>query len=114
MPLPAEIKRSMDIIFAAYCARRSPEHLKNKLIISHKIRGNSVTIYERRPRFSKPDEWYEMIVAKFRFDSKTETWTLYYPDKNSRLHKYTEIEPTADIAVLLEEVDEDPTRIFWG
>jgi hypothetical protein len=29
-------------------------------------------------------------------------------------HQYELIHPTADVAALLEEIDQDPTSIFWG
>jgi hypothetical protein len=30
------------------------------------------------------------------------------------LHRYDRIEPSADIAALIDEIDRDPTGIFWG
>jgi hypothetical protein len=39
--------------------------------------------------------------------------TLYWADRNSRWHRYHDIDPgTAD--QLLDEINEDPTSIFWG
>ena len=39
---------------------------------------------------------------------------LYYPDRNSDFHVYEPVEPTQDIRLLLEELDSDPTGIFFG
>jgi hypothetical protein len=39
-------------------------------------------------------------------------------DRNDRLHPYKELvpefSPEKDLSKLIEEVDEDPTGIFWG
>jgi hypothetical protein len=39
---------------------------------------------------------------------------LYYADRNDRFQLYRECGPSVDIADLLEEIDDDPTCIFWG
>lgn len=49
-----------------------------------------------------------------RYAAKSATWTLYWSDRNDRWHRYELIGPTADIRTLLDEVDQDPTGIFWG
>jgi len=41
-------------------------------------------------------------------------WTLYWSDRNQRRHKYDLIEPSSDVRALLDELDRDPTCIFWG
>jgi hypothetical protein len=41
-------------------------------------------------------------------------WTLYSADSNSRWHEYDFIGPSTDVRVLLGEIDDDPTSIFWG
>ena len=43
-----------------------------------------------------------------------EIWTLYCTDRNSRWHLYWEYKPAKNLDELLEEIDEDPTGIFWG
>jgi len=46
--------------------------------------------------------------------AKSSVWTLYWSDRNARWHRYDLIGPAPDIRVLLDEVDRDPTCIFWG
>lgn len=53
-------------------------------------------------------------VARLRYTKSRRVWTLYWPDRNSRFHQYDHVQPTPDIVVLLDEVDRDPTSIFWG
>jgi death-on-curing protein len=40
-------------------------------------------------------------------------WTLYWPDRNGRFHRYQDL-PPGPIAALLDEIDGDPFGKFWG
>jgi Protein of unknown function (DUF3024) len=76
----------------------------------------AVTIVERRAPWREDygPEWTSRGVARLRYTAKSGVWTLYWSDRNARWHRYDLIEPTPDIRVLLDEVDRDPTCIFWG
>lgn len=41
-------------------------------------------------------------------------WTLYWADRNSRWHRYDDLEATPHLDELITEIDEDPTCIFFG
>jgi hypothetical protein len=97
-----------------FCKSRSPEHLKNQLRVTYKIRGNSITIYEERVYFKDKSKWSKMPVAQFRFDDKSLKWDLYCSDRNDKWHSYIDTFSERDINKLIKEVDEDPTCIFWG
>jgi hypothetical protein len=71
------------------------DHDRRKLVLTK----GAATIVERR--------------APWREDFGPE-WTLYWSDRNGRWHLYDLIDPTDDVRVLLNEVDRDPTCIFWG
>ncbi len=76
--------------------------------------GNTVTLVEQRPYFRDPSAaWTQSKVAVFEYDPTTRTWELFAFDRNDRRMPY-DAEPTADLAVLVAEVDADPTGIFWG
>lgn len=51
--------------------------------------------------------------AQLRYNTDTHHWTLYSADRNGRWHRYDFIEP-GTIDELLNEIDDDPTCIFWG
>ncbi len=96
-----------------YCRRRTNPATRDKLSIKYRTRGLSVTIYERRAAWRRPGEWTEGNAAQFRKDPDTKTWRLYCRDQHSRWHRY-DLPPFPSLAPLLEEVDRDPTGIFWG
>jgi hypothetical protein len=71
-------------------------------------------MFEERPSFPDRSIWVNIVVAQFRFDPETGKWTLYWADRNSRWHVYEDVPPNKNLDVLLREVDNDPTGIFWG
>ena len=97
-----------------YCEQRIPPHVRNRVRLNYRIRGNQVTLFEERPGFKQPSEWVEISMAQFRFNPQDKKWSLYCADRNSRWHLYGLLSPSADFDDLLKEVDRDPTGIFYG
>ncbi len=115
MPLPVLVKALVEKKVDEFCKKRVPAHVLDKVNLSYKLRGNSVTIFENRaPWHPDMKEWTSMPIAQIRYDDKTGKWTLYCADINDKWHEYYDIEPTKNIGEILAEIDEDPTGIFWG
>jgi len=94
--------------------RRLLAHVQHQIRLHHTIRGNSVTLFEIRPGFDKSAIWVKTPIARFRYDSASGLWSLYWHDRNQRWQPYEEAEATRNFEALLTEVDRDPTSIFWG
>ncbi|WP_433358519.1 DUF3024 domain-containing protein [Micromonospora saelicesensis] len=75
-----------------------------------------LTIVECRApwRADLGSEGSRLPVARLRFTRTTGIWTLYYRDRSLRFHRYDLIPPTTNVVELLDELDRDPTAIFWG
>jgi hypothetical protein len=74
-----------------------------------------VTIADCTPPWDgSPGEWIRMNIAQLRYEPSTEQWTLHWADRNSRWHRYDDLEPTPDVGDLITEIDRDPTCIFFG
>ena len=114
MSLPELIKRQVEQVLRPYCQSRVPPRVRDQVRIDFKFRGNSVTLFEERRAFGRPETWVDIVVAQFRYDEKNRKWALYCADRNAKWHVYSEIEPSPDFESLLREVDKDPTGIFWG
>lgn len=115
MSLPILIRTLVEKKLDAFCSKRIPPHAAHQVRLSYKIRGASVTLYEHRAPWRAGDtEWTAMSIAQMKYDAKAGVWTLYCADRNSRWHKYTTAAPSKDIDSLLDEIDRDPTHIFWG
>ncbi len=114
MAIPELTRRRAEHMLGKFCEQRVPAHVRHQVRLSVSTRGNNVTLLEHRPVFRKQDEWIDHKVAQFRYDPASDSWTLYCSDRNGRWHRYAEKRPTGDLSVLIHEVDEDPTAIFWG
>ena len=114
MPLSEFTRKLVETRLSQYCKNRIPLSVRHKVSLEFKIRGNNVTLYEARPFFRDPSIWTENPVAQFRFDGKTKKWDLYCCDRNSKWHLYIHMESNTNFDDLLEEVNRDPTGIFWG
>ena len=97
-----------------YCLKRVPEQIRDEIKLIFKIRGNNVTLFEKRPAYMEPSNWTENPVAQLRYDEPSNKWFLYYPDRNSKWYPYSRIRPTANLDAILKAIDRDPTGIFWG
>jgi hypothetical protein len=100
----------------AYCEQRVPPHALYQVRMEAVVDRHAVTLVERRapwrPEFGP--EWTRSPVARLRWSVSGREWTLFWRDRNHRWHRYKYTAPTTEIARLLEEIDRDPTGIFWG
>jgi hypothetical protein len=77
------------------------------------VGGRSVTIVDCRPPWDGEGDWTRQPLAQLRYDLDSTLWSLYWADRNSRWHRYDDLEP-GPIGDLLEEIAADPMCIFWG
>jgi hypothetical protein len=104
----------VDAELAAYCDRKFPLPVRDRVWATHGWRGDTVTLFEWRPLFDQPDKAVDMKVAQFRYDAASGKWSLFCADRNGKWHSYVDLPASKRFTDLLEEVDEDPTGIFWG
>ena len=102
-----------------WCATRVPEHARHEVRVECQPALRHLTIVERRAPWQAdldPDrtEWTTFPIARLRYTTTERTWTLYWRDRNLRFHHYDRAAATARVDDLLDEVDRDPTSIFWG
>lgn len=99
-----------------YCEQRVPPHALHQVRSELELTRGAATILECRApwREGVGPEWTRRGVARFRYTAKSGLWTLFHSDRNGRWHRYDLLGPTSDIRVLLDEVDRDPTCMFWG
>jgi hypothetical protein len=100
----------------AYCEQRNDPGTSDQLRVEAQVEPTAVTIVERRAPWS-PDLGQERTtvgVARLRYTATRREWTLQSSDSNGRWSRYDYINPVARVDVLLNEIDRDPTGIFWG
>jgi hypothetical protein len=93
-----------------------PPHAQGQIRYELDIEARSLTIIESRPPWREDfgPEWMRNEVARIRYTKTHGTWQLYWMDRNLKFRQYDFAKPTANIQRLLDEVDKDPTCIFWG
>ncbi|GIJ25150.1 hypothetical protein Vqi01_03120 [Micromonospora qiuiae] len=99
-----------------WCEQRVPAQVRDQVRIECEEAPRHLTVLERRPawRAEPGADWSALPVARLRYLKSTGVWTLYWRDRNMRFHRYDRAPATADIGVLLAELDSDPMAIFWG
>jgi hypothetical protein len=114
--LPPDVRETAVATVQRYCEQRVPPASRSELRLEHAVRGNSITIVERRPPWSElvGPEWTSMRIAQLRYEAGGGTWALYCADRADRWWPYDFAEPSPDIDELLRALDEDPSGIFWG
>lgn len=116
MTLPELVRRNAEAKVVAFCERRVPPHARDQIRLEYAVRGNAITIVERRPPWLVDfgPEWSSMKIAQIRHDATSLAWTLWWADRNGRWNRYWDLEATPDLDRILREIDEDSTAIFWG
>lgn len=93
---------------------RPPIHMRDEFDIAYRIKGQSVEIFEIRPRWDNNAEKIETPVAKTTYVKKHKIWKIYWYRSDMKWHGY---EPYPE-AKLFEEflcvVGEDRYSCFWG
>lgn len=99
-----------------YCEQRVPPHALDQVRVEADVTDRTVTVVECRAPWREDfgPEWTRRGIARLRYTAKRGHWALYWSDRNQVWHKYDRVAPTSDVLALLDELDRDPTCIFWG
>jgi hypothetical protein len=93
-----------------WCAERVPEDMRHRILIECEVTPRHITILER----VLGGDWGDVSVARLRYTARQGLWTLYWPDRNGNFHEYQLLRPSPRVKPLLDEIERDPTFIFWG
>ncbi|ORU98651.1 transposase [Mycolicibacterium fallax] len=99
-----------------WCDARVPEHALHQVRVECEVAARHLTILERRAPWREDygPGWTSLPIARLRYTATTNTWILYWRDRNLKFHRYDLIEPTPHIEDLLTEIDRNPSGTFWG
>jgi len=110
MSLPETEQHRVKKLLSAFIDKRVPPHVRDQVKLICKVTGNRVTLSECRPYYNDPSTWSEMPIAQFEYDVAAKAWSLYAYDRNDKRKRYSK----GPLEQLIQEVDKDPTGIFWG
>ena len=113
MAIPERTRDDVAKLLGEFCETRVPEHVRDQIRLNFRFEGSVVFLTESRPPYDGRGGWTHLDVARFRYFASRREWVLYWPDRNSKWHRY-DLKPWTGFKRLLREVDDDPTCIFWG
>ena len=114
MTIPKDIRKKVEKEIETYCEKRVPQEVRGQVQLAYKIRGNSIILFEKRPHYIEKQNIIEEPIAKIKYLSESNEWQLYYQNRNLRWSEYWDLGPEKNITILIQEIDTDPTGIFWG
>jgi hypothetical protein len=110
MPLPADIRDAAIAQVERFCSARSTADAA----VKHRVRGNAITLVERRVPWRPDAEWSALDIAQLRFDAASHTWTLHWRRAAGTWQRYEDLDGAPTLEPLLAEIDADPDGVFWG
>lgn len=109
-----EQKRIERLVDAFKEARRPPVELRPKVDLGFRVSGQSVEIFEIRPRWDKPEAIFEHPVAKATFVRSKRHWRVFWQRSDLKWHSYEPAPVVETVEAFLALVDEDEYACFWG
>ncbi len=94
--------------------RRPPEHIRPELDFGYRVTGQSLELFEVRPRWNKPSEKMEHAIAKATYVKRSETWKVYWQRADLRWHRYEPYPEAKSAEEFLSVVEEDKYACFFG
>lgn len=71
-----------------WCDNRVPAPFRSRVRVVAEVADRRVTTSQSRPPWDGEGDWISTPVARFRCTRATGLWSLYWADRNSRLHEY--------------------------
>jgi hypothetical protein len=81
--------------------------------MGYKIVGQAVTIWTSSPSFSRPEIWFDDLLAQLRYNPSKRAWRLYSPARGQKWFLHTWVTPKRRLKTVLRELDRDRAEIFW-
>ena len=94
--------------------RRPPAHIRPQLDIGVRVSGQSVEIFEVRPRWDRPQEKFETPVAKATYVKSQGIWRVFWMRRDLKWHRYDPAPEVSSVEEFAEIVHEDKHACFFG
>lgn len=94
--------------------RRPPLHIRSELDLGYRISGQSLELFEIRPRWDSPFEKVEAPIAKATFVKRTGNWKVFWQRADLRWHRYDPVPEVESVDEFLALVDADELACFFG
>ena len=109
-----ERKRFERIVGAFIEKRRPPPHVRPKLDLGFRVAGQSIELFEVRPRYDKPSEKLEHAFAKATYVKAQGVWRVFWQRADLKWHRYDPAPEVPSLEDFLVLVQEDKHACFFG
>jgi Protein of unknown function (DUF3024) len=97
-----------------FARERVPERLKGEVRLEVTTRGKNLSIFECRPLWrGASGDWTKTPIAQIRYEGDG-CWTLYFGDRYGKWTMYFDLDASQPIDAIINEIETDPTSVFWG
>ena len=104
----------IDKIASEFCKDRNKHFPPDQLYLDFKLDGQTLYLFEVRPKWNDPSIKTEMMLAKFRYITKDRLWKLYWQRQDMKWEQYKPGGTHRSLQPLLELVWDDTSTCFWG
>jgi spore coat polysaccharide biosynthesis protein SpsF (cytidylyltransferase family) len=110
-----EAARIQKLVGAYIEGRRPPPHIRPKLDLGFRVKGQSIEIFEVRPVWrGKLGEKHEGSVAKATYVRTNNRWRVFWMRADLKWHRYEPASEVQTVEDFLAVVDKDAYACFWG
>ena len=89
-------------------------HIRPELDLGYRVTGQSVEIFEIRPKWKAMHEKDEHPVAKATYVKSQEVWRIYWQRADLKWHRYTPFPEAESITDFFSVLAQDEYCCFWG
>lgn len=109
-----ETKRCEKLVSAFVAKRRPPPRLRDQVDLGFRITGQSIEIFEVRPRFDDRSKKIENGIAKASYNKTKKNWRVFWQRADLKWHLYDPAPVVRSFENFLALVDEDTHGCFFG
>ena len=89
-----------------------PERARDQVRLEVTAKGKHVSVHKVRAPYLGVGEWTSMPIAQLRYEGDG-LWTLYSVTVRG-LDPLFDLAPRQPVDVIINELETDPTCVFWG
>jgi len=109
-----ERKRIEKTVGAFVSKRRPAPHIRPKLDLGFRVKGQSIELFEIRPQWNRPSVKRENAYAKATFVRTRSVWRVFWKRADLKWHSYEPVPEVSAVEDFLAVVQKDEYACFFG
>ena len=109
-----ERKRIEKTVGAFVEKRRPAPHVRPKLDLGFRVKGQSIELFEIRPQWNRPSVKRKRAYAKATFVRTRGVWRVFWKRADLKWHSYEPMPEVPAVEAFLAVVQKDEYACFFG